>query len=169
MDAHAIVTQLRANGTTFRSMLTDVPVPLRTWRPRPDHWCLLEIACHLRDEEREDFGARVRSVLDDPSSSLPPIDPPGWVSSRRYVEQDFESTVGAFLREREASVEWLDGLAAPDWTRAHQHPRFGPMSAGLFLASWLAHDYLHMRQITKVKYLYLGAHAGVDLQYAGTW
>ncbi|MEM6429633.1 MAG: hypothetical protein AAF708_10365 [Deinococcota bacterium] len=42
------------------------------------------------------------------------------------------------------------------------------MSAQFFLENWLAHDYLHMRQVVKLKYDYLTAD-GVNLIYAGTW
>jgi len=36
-----------------------------SWRTRPDasEWAPVEIVCHLRDEETEDFGARLRVVL----------------------------------------------------------------------------------------------------------
>jgi hypothetical protein len=43
------------------------------------------------------------------------------------------------------------------------------MSAGMLLANWLAHDYLHFRQITKLKYDYIKYRTGEDLAYAGTW
>lgn len=33
--------------------------------------------------------------------------------------------------------------------------------------NWLAHDYLHMRQI--IKYQYLKEKTNIDLQYAGNW
>jgi hypothetical protein len=32
-------------------------------RPAPSEWSAVEIVCHFRDEEAEDFGARVRVVL----------------------------------------------------------------------------------------------------------
>ena len=32
-------------------------------RPAPAEWSPVEIVCHLRDEETEDFGARLRVIL----------------------------------------------------------------------------------------------------------
>ncbi len=37
------------------------------------------------------------------------------------------------------------------------------------MTNWLAHDLLHMRQIIKIKYLYLEQSSNVDLHYAGAW
>ncbi len=45
----------------------------------------------------------------------------------------------------------------------------GTITAGMFLYSWLAHDYLHIRQITKIKYDYLGITAPDNIAYAGNW
>ncbi len=43
------------------------------------------------------------------------------------------------------------------------------MTAKMFLSNWLAHDYLHIRQITKLKYDYLKQLTNEDLNYAGNW
>ena len=74
-----------------------------------------------------------------------------------------------FLNEREESIQWLETLTNPPWDNAHLHPKLGPMSASLFLNNWLAHDYLHIRQITKLKYDRLKAISGENLDYAGNW
>ena len=47
--------------------------------------------------------------------------------------------------------------------------KMGPLSARFFLENWLAHDFLHMRQINRRKYEYLRAHVGNALDYAGDW
>ena len=128
-------------------------------KPKPEKWCLLEIACHLFDEEREDFRARLRQALNQPEQPLPPIDPQGWVGSRNYLDHDYNSKVAAFLNERELSIDWLRSLVEPNWENAYQHPKYGPLNAKLFLNNWLAHDYLHIRQILSVKYDYLNKHS----------
>jgi len=169
MEISAIVSHLESNRATFDALLRNTPASLQLWRPHAEHWCLLEIICHLYDEEREDFRARLRSVLEDPSGALPPVDPQNWVKSRNYLEQDFVAKLDAFQSERQASVRWLKSLEAPAWENAYSHPKFGPLSARMFLTNWLAHDYLHIRQITRLKYQYLQATSGVPLDYAGTW
>jgi hypothetical protein len=73
------------------------------------------------------------------------------------------------LAEREQSVKWLQSLTNPKWDNVHEHSKFGKMTAKMFLSNWLAHDYLHIRQITKLKYDYLKQLTNEDLDYAGNW
>jgi hypothetical protein len=164
-----VIKALSNNANTFKAMLSGAPVEIHRWKPAPDKWCLLEISCHLYDEEREDFRARVKHVLFSPELPMPKIDPLSWVSERRYMEQDYENKISAFLSEREESVKWLQSLDNPNWKNAYNHPKVGPISAEFLLANWLAHDYLHFRQITRTKYLYLKEHSGMSLDYAGEW
>jgi len=93
----------------------------------------------------------------------------GWVTNRKYMEQDFEVKIAAFLEEREKSIQWLNALSNPKWNNAYKHPKFGRMTAKMFLTNWLSHDYLHIRQITKLKYDYLKYVSGESLKYAGHW
>jgi hypothetical protein len=43
------------------------------------------------------------------------------------------------------------------------------MTARSFLTNWLAHDYLHLRQILRIKHHYLKTESGESLSYAGAW
>lgn len=98
---------------------------------------------------------------------MPPIDSQGWVTSRRYGDQDYGQVLGLFLNERMESVRWLRSLPDPQWGSAYQHSKFGLMTPELFLANWVAHDNLHIRQIIQRKYHYLESNASVPLDYAG--
>lgn len=119
------------------------------YKPDPDSWSVLEIVCHMADEEEEDFRLRVLSTLKDPEADWEPIDPLGWVSSRDYKSQDLDEQLNRWIEQRSKSVQLLRDLNDPDWTRIKQHPQFGPMSAIGLLGAWCAHDALHMRQLAK--------------------
>ena len=169
MDYQEITKELSSNKTIFRQMLSGLYEDMILWRPLPEKWCMLEIICHLYDEEREDFRARTKQVLEIPGLQLPQFDPQAWVESRRYMEQDYQAKLDDFLEERTQSVEWLQNLADPDWNNAYDHPKLGKMTAWMFLSNWLAHDYLHIRQVMKLKFEYLKIKANEDLTYAGSW
>lgn len=170
MNHSPLITQLEHNSKIFEGLLQASSPEKIIWRPEEKKWCLLEIACHLYDEEREDFRARLKHTLENPKEKLPSIDPVGWVTSRNYMAKDYATVVRDFLHEREQSVHWLRSLQSPDWKSAHHHHKFGPLSAEMFLANWVAHDYLHIRQILRVKYAYLKqATSEVSLVYAGEW
>lgn len=164
-----IKDELERNRRVFESLLKNKKKEEVLWKPQPAKWCLLEILCHLYDEEREDFRARIRHVLENSGEPLPQIDPPGWVESRKYIQQDFDKTLAGFLAERELSVKWLRSLNKRDWESYYEHEKFGRMTAKMILSNWLAHDYLHVRQVIGLKFKYLEHLSGEDLKYAGDW
>ena len=164
-----IISQLERNNQVFLELLAGIPDELIRWRNQPDKWNLLEVVCHLYDEEREDFRARIMHVFEKPEEPFPSIDPQGWVKARNYSSKNFYETLNDFVLERKKSVEGLLSLKNPKWSNAFQHPKFGPISGSMLLANWLAHDYLHFRQIIKLKYDYLAYVSGEKMDYAGTW
>lgn len=164
-----IINQLQQNKQVFENLLSPKKEEEFLWRPEPEKWNLLEIVCHLFDEEREDFKARVKHTLENPLKDLTPINPQGWVKERDYISKDYNDTLKAFLEERNKSVTWLKSQIHANWDNVLKHPELGSMSAKLFLANWLAHDYLHIRQILGYGYNYLKQTTNLDLGYAGNW
>jgi hypothetical protein len=169
MNWFDITLQLKKNSAIFSFMFSGVEAAFYNWKPTPEKWSLLEILCHLYDEEREDFRARLKHTLENPELPLPSIDPAGWVTTRNYATWNFDETLKKFTNEREQSVKWLQSLKNANWQNTHHHPKFGVMTAEMFLHNWLAHDYLHMRQILKIKYDYLRINSEVRFDYAGDW
>lgn len=168
MNPDGIISELEANKAVFRQLLT-VPEAFQKWRPANGSWCLLEIICHLKDEECEDFRARIRLALQPGLGSLVPIHPVKWVTERRYINNSFQDVLDNFLEERGRSINWLRSLEQPDWESDFLHTELGPMTAFSMLANWLAHDYHHIRQVNTLKYFFLKDQAGTDLGYAGNW
>lgn len=130
---------------------------------------MLEILCHLKDEETDDFRARLGHILDNPGQPLPPTDPEGWITARAYAAQDYEKKLESFLNERYASIQWLQALESPRWDNAYEHPKAGPVTAKMILYNWVAHDLHHIRQINALQHAYLLQTSGDPLRYAGAW
>lgn len=169
MDSTYIIRQLEQNKAVIQSLLTTQKSEAHFWKASPDKWCLLEVVCHLVDEEIDDFRTRLQTALKPEDYPFLPIDPVGWVKSRKYIEQNFESKITEWSTEREKSLSWLRSLDNPNWDSYFIHKELGPMSASKILANWLAHDYIHIRQILRIKHAYLAHISGQDLSYAGNW
>ena len=169
MELQTIITQLEQNRKVFVASLANTPHALVNWKNNPKDWSLLEIICHLVDEEKEDFRTRVDHTLQHPEAPLKPIDPVGWIQQRDYNGEDFEIKVAQFDKERQISVAWLQTTEDLNWENTLNHPELGVMSARSFLYNWLAHDYHHIRQINRIKYHYLKQNSGDSLRYAGNW
>ncbi|HEU4369351.1 MAG TPA: DinB family protein [Methylomirabilota bacterium] len=115
-------------------------------RPAPNEWAAVEIVCHLRDEETEDFGARVRVVAEG-GTVFAPIDPERWAVERRYLEADGPATLADFRTRRATSLTFLAALAPDRLTATVAHRRTGGLSGLDVLAAWVAHDRLHLAQL----------------------
>ena len=163
------IKNLSQNKSVFEYLLINRSKEEQLYRPHAKKWCLLEIVCHLCDEEIEDFRTRVLHTLQFPGSMPPPIDPVAWVKTRKYMEQNYDTTVLKFLSERNKSILLLQELEKPDWKKAYQHPSLGKLTAEHFLFNWLGHDYLHIRQITGLLFNYTQLKTGNNLNYAGEW
>jgi hypothetical protein len=169
MKPESIIRKLASNQLVFQHLLINIPGEAETFISNEGEWCLLEVVCHLLDEEVEDFRARVKSILSDANAPLKAISPEKWPKERNYMEQDFKTVVSQFLEERANSVQWLTSLRNPNWAESVDHPEVGPRSAKKFLTNWLAHDYHHIRQINRIHHAYLKFSSGDDLTYAGKW
>ena len=163
------LTRLSSSAETIASLARAVSDVQARWKPSPEAWSVLEVICHLYDEEREDFRTRVDFTLHKPDADWPPINPVGWVTERGYNQRDPAASLEAFLSERRKSLAWLRSLQNPTWESTHTSPR-GSMRAGDVLAAWVAHDHLHIRQLNQLHWQYLSQDvAPVSLEYAGGW
>ena len=169
MEQSHQIAELSRNQNIFKELLSGIQKEQHQWLWQEDKWNLLEAVCHLYDEEREDFRARTKSVLENPTKALTTFNPVLWVTERNYAGQDYDQMLTNFLNERQVSVTWLKSLSNPKWDNAFDHPKMGPLTAAFFLSNWVAHDYLHIRQILNLKYQYILQTTGVVLGYAGKW
>jgi hypothetical protein len=170
MNLAYVTTRLAANAVAIDRFVKHVDVAQARWKPAPEKWSMLEVICHLYDEERFDFRTRIDYTLHRDGETWPAIDPEGWVTAHAYGDQDIVEMHALFHGEREKSIAWLGDLGRPDWTRHYDHPQIGRLTAGDLLASWLAHDYLHVRQLARLHYGYLEQLATpYALDYAGKW
>jgi hypothetical protein len=160
MDGHAQAIRALVEGCADQQA---------RWKPETDCWSMLEVMGHLLDEEREDFRARLDLVLHRRYEPRFRIDPETWVTKRRYNQRDFKESLDGFLSAREESLTWLQGLGEAELAQQFQAP-FGSIRAGDILASWVAHDVLHMRQLLELKWTYLvAAVEPYTITYAGVW
>lgn len=136
-------------------------------RPAPGKWSPLEILAHLRDEEVEDFRPRAKCALEGRPIEQG-IDPEGWVTERRYNEMDPGAVFLDWSSERADSCRWLATLDLADLENQLEHPKFGPIRAGDFIAAWRVHDLLHLRQFGKtMAVLWAGQLGDWAVEYAG--
>ncbi len=126
--------------------------PAVDWHCCPDdgEWSLTEVACHLRDVEREVHQPRFRSLLTQDNAFLAGAVADSWVEERRYREQHGPTALRQFLEARRETLELLPEPAAEAWHRQGQHSFFGPTSMHELLYLAVQHDRAHWEQIQKL-------------------
>jgi hypothetical protein len=169
MNLDYFIDRLSRNRGVFEGLFRGVSMDQVKWRLSSDKWSMLEVVNHLYDEEREDVRQRLELVLADPNQQWPSIDPRGWVSARGYNDRDPDVSLDNFLAERAKSIVWLRQLSSPNWQNSNEGPN-GILTAGDLLASWLAHDFLHIRQLARLHWQYVGAVSDpYQTTYGGPW
>ncbi|MGZ9224386.1 MAG: DinB family protein, partial [Anaerolineales bacterium] len=83
--------------------------------------------------------------------------------------QSFVDMQEKFLAERKQSLEWLRGLANPNWETTYTS-QYGSVSAGEMFACWIAHDNLHVRQLVGLRRVKIeNITKPYIIEYAGDW
>lgn len=168
MNSDAMIDRLESNVGIIKALVAEVTPEQARWRPSPEKWSIIEVITHLHDEEMEDFRVRIDLLLHQPEEEWPGINPEGWVTERGYQKRDLEESFKGFCSEREASIAWLRGLGSVDWSTYKEHPRAGRLAAGDLFASWVAHDFQHIRQLARLHYAFVTEKAEpFSVDYAG--
>lgn len=169
MEFGTLYRELTHSTEMIRALLAGVGEEEARIRPSRGSWSILEVVCHLYDEEREDFREHLDFIVHRQREEWHPIAPQAWVKLRKYNGRDFKTMRAKFFRERKKSIIWLGGLKNANWKTRYKS-KFGSMTAGDMFASWVAHDNLHIRQLVelrraRIEKIVKPHHIG----YAGEW
>lgn len=175
MNPEPLFRSMEAFPAQLRASVAGLTDAEWRWRPAQRVWSILEVVAHLADEEVEDFRPRLSATLT--GGPLPSaIDPERWAVERSYDAMDPDLVLERFEEARASCLDWLRSLVPPtaegepDWSLRLDQPETTASSAGDLLASWAAHDLLHLRQITRRRFeLVQRAAAPHDTRYAGAW
>lgn len=148
MEYKALYQELVNSTEMLRVLLKDIGQEQAQVKPDTGAWSILEVLCHLHDTEREDFREHLDFILHRQNEEYHAIDPQGWITERKYNEQDLLEMQAKFFAERKQSLEWLNTLSTVDWETTYTS-EYGSVSAGEMFSCWIAHDNLHIRQLVE--------------------
>ena len=142
---------LRRTPAVLRAFLEGLPNGWIEANEGTGTWSPFDIVGHLIHGERTDWIPRVEHVLRHGEDvAFPSFDREAMLSASRG--SSLEELLGAFGRLRESSLLRLAelGLADADLERRGLHPELGAVTLRQHLATWVAHDLSHLRQIARV-------------------
>lgn len=169
MEFKLLYQELTNSTEMIRALLSGIAQAEAQIKPVAEAWSILEVLCHLYDEECEDFREHLDFILHRQNEEWHTIDPQGWVAERKYNQQNFIEMQDKFFTERWKSLEWLDDLSEANWDIEYSSP-FGSIKASDMFGSWIAHDNLHIRQLVELRRTHIESITKPhDIQYAGDW
>ena len=169
MEFNILYRELKQSTEMIRALLSGINQEEAQQQPGAESWSILEVVCHLYDEEREDFREHLDFILHRQDDEYHVIDPQTWVTERKYNEQDFTELQRKFFAERKKSLEWLKEISDSDWDITYES-QYGSVSAGEMFSCWVAHDNLHIRQLVELRrHRIEQITKPYPIEYAGDW
>src|SRR5512137_697530 len=99
MQFETLYQELARGAEIVSKLLGGITPAEARLKPDPESWSMLEVVCHLYDEERHDFRQRLDIILHRPHEPWPPIDPAGWVTARQYNNRELTEALDGFVAE----------------------------------------------------------------------
>jgi hypothetical protein len=162
-DIKPFANRLERNLNVFQAVLHGVSNHIAGWKPSANEWSMLEVMNHVAFEEAADFRALLEAALT--GAAVPDDD-----GQRTYTEPSLSAAFERFAALRADSVTWLRTLEHSDWNATIITPDGRTLSARALLGSWLAHDWLHIRQLSRLHFQRTVLETAPDsVAYAGDW
>ena len=169
MEFRTLYQEFVHSTEMIRALLAGIDQEQSQVKPDAKSWSILEVVCHLYDEEREDFREHLDFILHRQNEQYHVINPQAWVTERKYNEQNFSEAQEKFFAERQASLEWLKTISGSDWDTTYTS-EYGSVSAGEMFSCWVAHDNLHLRQLVELRRHQIETITRpYPIEYAGEW
>jgi len=169
MEFNSLYQELVNSTEMIRALLGGITQKETQVKLSDESWSILEVVCHLYDEEQEDFREHLDFILNRQNEEWHVIDPQGWIKARKYNEKNFDEMANNFFVERRKSLDWLITLNGANWETTYVS-QYGSISAGEVFGSWVAHDNLHVRQLVELRRIRIEKITQpYSIGYAGDW
>ena len=117
---------------------------------RPDEgWCLLAIAVHLRDVERQ-TSQQFETILRRPFAPIRTVDLDDIPFPEDYEYVSIEEAVSGFAYARQETSYSLWGLSPEEWERQAVHPYRGEVALIDLVRDLYKHDLEHLWQARRM-------------------
>jgi hypothetical protein len=142
---------LQRTPDTLRAVLHDLPATWTEATEGPETWSAFDVIGHLIHGERTNWVPRIEHILEHGDRvTFTPFDREGmFVESKGRSIGELLDRFDQVRKQSLARVSALK-LSDADLRRQGRHPEFGAVTMGQHMATWVAHDLGHVRQIVRV-------------------
>ena len=111
----------------------------------------VETVCHLRDIEREGYGARIERILGEEVPSLPDLNGARLARERRYNEQGFDDGLAAFASARARSLSFINAATDEQLGRRGVLEGAGEITLARLVSLMYEHDRGHREELRHLR------------------
>jgi len=151
LSIEQVLALLGAGPARINELTTDFgPTPLRA-TPANGEWSPNDVLAHLR-ACADVWGACMASILEG-ERTLRAVNPRTWIKETDYLDQDFETSLRAFARQRTELLALLRPLPRGSWSRSVLVTGAGrPLRRDVrFYGEKMArHERAHVKQIARL-------------------
>jgi len=145
----AVLAIMQSTPAILQSISSTLTKELWEHEPSRDDWAMNELACHLRDTEREIHQLQLNLMLAREDAFIPRPDTSVWASERDYLQVDGALALQEFTSARMETLNLIKNSDNAVWSRKARHAIFGPTDF-LEVCSFMAdHDRMHVQQAWK--------------------
>ncbi|HEX7181464.1 MAG TPA: alpha/beta hydrolase-fold protein [Thermoanaerobaculia bacterium] len=147
----AVLATLESAPALLRSLVHEIPEPLRKRRPLPAKWSAHEHAVHLASVHSLFLG-RLERLLAEDNPRIEPWQPSPEEEQGSLLDADLNEALERFARDREETVWRLRSLPEEAWQRRGEHPLYEDYSIFTMARNLAVHDGLHIYRIEELRY-----------------
>jgi FMN phosphatase YigB (HAD superfamily) len=145
----AVLAIMQATPAVLQSISSTLTKELWEHEPSRNDWAMNELACHLRDTEREIHQLQLNLMLAREDAFIPRPDTSVWASERDYLHVDGVLALQEYTSARMETLNLIKNSDGAIWSRGARHAIFGPTDF-LEVCSFMAdHDRMHVHQAWK--------------------
>jgi FMN phosphatase YigB (HAD superfamily) len=142
----SIMATLKSTPAALETLTSGLTDEQWSKRPAENEWSITEIACHLRDVDREVNLPRMKRIASGENPFLPGVVTDIWADERDYIRQNGPNALASFLDARTELILLLGNLDEKSWSMPARHTIFGPTQL-VELAGFIStHDRTHIHQ-----------------------
>lgn len=146
-----VVGFLEETPENIRQLAAEIAGQNLRWKPSRDKFSVVEQVCHLRDLEREGYSVRIRKMLAEHQPTLPDFDGSRIASERDYNNQDFETALQDFARERAENVRLMKTLSPNQLKRSGILEGVGAIIIENLFHLMREHDESHRKELSELR------------------
>lgn len=151
LELEHVTEILRRTPSTLNAMLRDLPEPWLVHNEGPETWSPYDIVGHLIHGDETDWIPRAKIILDHGETR--PFEPFDRVAMFEESKgKSIAELLDTFARLRAENLRELKqlNLTTQLLEKRGMHPELGVVTLKQLLATWVAHDLGHIRQVVRV-------------------